>query len=69
MPVEFKRGVCCYKVTREATCINKKTQEETFCIRSEWILDRNIPIFTQDRTYIDKFVFTNNEENDKFTSI
>lgn len=69
MPVEFKRGVCCYKVTREATCINKKTQEETPCIRSEWTLDKDIPIFTQDRAYVDKFVFTNNEENDKSTSI
>lgn len=69
MPVEFKRGVCCYKVTREATCINNKTQEETPCIRSEWVLDKEIPIFTQDRTYIDKFVFTNNEENSKSISI
>lgn len=69
MPVEFKRGVCCYKVAREATCINKKTQEETPCIRSEWILDRNIPIFTQDRSYVDKFVFTNNEEISKSTGI
>lgn len=69
MPVEFKRGVCCYKTTREATCINKKTQEEVPCIRSEWVLDKEIPIFTQDRTYIDKFVFTNNEENSKSISI
>lgn len=69
MPVEFKRGVCCYKVTRDATCINKKTQEETPCIRSEWILDKDIPIFTQDRDYVDKFVYANNEESSKSTSI
>ena len=69
MPVEFKRGVCCYRVTRDATCINKKTQEETPCIRSEWILDKDIPIFTQDRDYVDKFVYTNNEESSKSTSI
>ena len=69
MPVEFKRGVCCYRTTREATCINKKTQEETPCIRSEWVLDKDIPIFTQDRDYVDKFVYANNEESSKSTGI
>ena len=69
MPVEFKRGVCCYRITREATCINKKTQEETPCIRSEWVLDKDIPIFTQDRDYVDKFVYANNEESSKSTGI
>lgn len=69
MPVEFKRGVCCYRITREATCVNKKTQEEMPCIRSEWILDKDIPIFTQDRDYVDKFVYANNEESSKSTVI
>ena len=69
MPAEFKRGVCCYKVTREATCVNKKTQEEMPCVRSEWIIDKDIPIFTQDRDYVDKFVYANNEESSKSTSI
>ena len=69
MPVEFKRGVCCYRITREATCINKKTQEEMPCIRSEWVLDKDIPIFTQDRDYVDKFVYANNEESSKSTVI
>lgn len=69
MPVEFKRGVCCYRITREATCVNKKTQEEIPCIRSEWILDKDIPIFTQDRDYVDKFVYANNEESSKSTVI
>ena len=69
MPVEFKRGVCCYRITREATCVNKKTQEEMPCIRSEWVLDKDIPIFTQDRAYVDKFVYANNEESSKSTVI
>lgn len=33
------------------------------------VLDKDIPIFTQDKIYVDKFVFTNNEENDKSTGI
>lgn len=69
MPVEFKRGVCCYRITREATCVNKKTQEEIPCIRSEWVLDKDIPIFTQDRDYVDKFIYANNEESNKSMSI
>lgn len=69
MPIEFKRGVCCYRITREATCVNKKTQEEMPCIRSEWVLDKDIPIFTQDRDYVDKFVYANNEESSKSTVI
>ena len=57
MPTEFKRGVCCYRDTKEATCINKKTKEEMPCVRSEWVLDKEIPIFTQDREYVEKFVY------------
>ena len=40
MPTEFKRGVCCIR--------NKDTEG-----RSQWILDKEIPIFTQDRDYIE----------------
>ena len=44
MPVAFKRGVCCIKTdvdTGNAT-------------RRRWYIDTNIPIFTQDREYIEK---------------
>lgn len=39
MPVEFKRGVCCFKAP------------------GGWILDTEIPIFTQERDYVDRWVF------------
>lgn len=61
MPTEFKMGVCCYRETKEATCINKKTKEEIPCVRSEWVLDKEIPIFTQDRNYVEKFVYLTEE--------
>lgn len=43
MPTEFKRGVCCYVL---------ETTEGT----AGWVLDKECPIFTQDRNYIEKYV-------------
>lgn len=45
-------------VYKRGSCITKRyyTQQEGV-IRTKWDVDRNIPIFTQDRNYIDKFVF------------
>ena len=54
MPTEFKRGVCCVKATKEDININLETNEETCCTRSAWVLDGEIPIFTQDRDYVER---------------
>lgn len=56
MPTEFKRGTCCYRTEREVVCVDLKTKEETCCIRSSWVLDTNIPVFTQDRDYIEQYI-------------
>jgi len=56
MPVPFKRGVCCYKTVGEDIRIDMKTKEEIRFQRSYWKLDYEIPIFTQDREYIEGFV-------------
>jgi tRNA(His) 5'-end guanylyltransferase len=57
MPAEFKRGVCCYKKQEDIININFQTKEEVRSIRSKWIIDTEIPIFTQDRTFIDQFIY------------
>lgn len=44
MPTEFKRGVCCVK--------EEYSIDET--VRTRWVLDKEIPIFTQDRDYVEK---------------
>ena len=44
MPVEFKRGICCFKTV------------------NGWSLDKDIPIFTQNREYVERFII---EETDK----
>lgn len=45
-PIDQKRG----------RCIVKQNYLKDEFLRSRWIVDRNIPIFTQDRDYIEKFV-------------
>ena len=54
MPTEFKRGVCCVKVTKENVDIDMSTKEVTRTCHSHWVLDKEIPIFTQDRDYVER---------------
>jgi tRNA(His) 5'-end guanylyltransferase len=56
MPIEFKRGVCCIK--KEVPCSDRLIGYKT-----DWVLDKEIPIFTQDRTYVERFVYTENLES------
>lgn len=51
LPTYNKRGCCCTKVEN----INFKNSE-TIYVRSGWEIDDNIPIFTQDRNYVERFV-------------
>lgn len=55
MPVEFKRGVCCYR--KETPCIERKTG-----YKKEWVLDKECPIFTQDRNYVEQHIQTINND-------
>lgn len=54
----FKRGSCCIKVpAMEAFSIDKNGNVvEKEIIRSHWEIDTEIPIFTQDRDYINSLV-------------
>ena len=51
-PTHLKRGSCCIK---KPFVINEGTEQEA--IRSKWVIDMDIPIFTQDKEYINKLVF------------
>ena len=62
MPTEFKRGVCCYKTTKEDIVIDVKTNKEIRLMRSDWIIDKEIPIFTQNRDYIENTFRVRNVE-------
>jgi len=69
-PVPQKRGVCVVKETyevpvsgRDEISAGKFGPMETFTTtRTRWVVDENIPVFTQDRQYIDKFVYPPEEE-------
>lgn len=47
MPIEFKRGVCCVK--KEVPCTDRLIGHKL-----DWVLDKEIPIFTQDRDYVER---------------
>ena len=51
-PTHLKRGSCCIK---KPFVINEGTEQEA--IRSKWVIDMDIPIFTQDKEYINKLIF------------
>ena len=51
-PTTLKRGSCCIKVPVK---INEGTDAET--IRNKWVIDNEIPIFTQDKDYVNKLIF------------
>ena len=60
MPTEFKRGVCCVKQTEQDERVDIK---DGFYPTQKWVLDKEIPIFTQNRSYIDeKFMIGENDE-------
>lgn len=60
-PIPFKRGVCCVKKTFLETLPDQNTVFE----RSRWVVDQEIPIFSQDRDYIERYV--NIDRNNELT--
>lgn len=44
-------------VYKRGSCVTKEQYTENDVTRSRWVVDTNIPIFTQDRNYIDRLVF------------
>ena len=56
LPTEFKRGSCCIK-TEKLVSVEKKDGTVDNVLRSEWIIDHEIPEFKgEGREYIDRFV-------------
>lgn len=52
-PAVYKRGSCCIK---KPFVINEGTDNEA--VRSKWVVDNDIPVFTQDKDYINQLVFS-----------
>lgn len=49
MPTEFKRGVCCIRKTIQNPNVDIT---DGFAPKSKWVIDTEIPIFTQNKEYI-----------------
>lgn len=58
MPTEFKRGVCCIKESYYPESVSgyEDCDIDATSIRTRWVLDKEIPIFTQDRDYVERNV-------------
>ena len=58
MPTEFKRGVCCIKEEYypDAAPGCEDCPIDATSVRTRWVLDKEIPIFTQDREYVERNV-------------
>lgn len=60
-PISQKRGRCIIKTDSLKSGVNPKTGEIFSANRTEWVVDNSIPIFSDDKFYIDKFVFDTKE--------
>jgi tRNA(His) 5'-end guanylyltransferase len=56
MPTEFKRGVCCVKEEYYPDPMPgyEDCEVDAASVRTRWVIDKEIPIFTQDRDYIER---------------
>ena len=57
-PTHLKRGSCCIK-KEELINVEKSTEEGIIFIattRNKWVIDTEIPIFTQNKDYINRLV-------------
>ena len=58
IPVSCQRGVCVVKKpTKVKTQIDMKAMTYMEMTRNRWTVDNNIPLFWEDRKYIDKLIF------------
>ena len=56
-PTDCKRGACCVKILKETEMKDPRDSSKTIAVqRRVWEVDRDIPIFTQDRSYIEKLL-------------
>lgn len=56
-PIDCKRGSCCFKEVVEFETQAPKVPEKTITVsRRRWVIDKEPPVFTQDREYIERWL-------------
>lgn len=57
LPTDCKRGAACYRVERTVEMDIPRNPGETITVqRRQWEIDREIPVFIQDRNFVEKFL-------------
>ena len=56
-PIPQRRGRCIVKKKSMKMAFNPQYKRDVMAERSEWAVDNEIPIFSVDRKYIDRFVY------------
>jgi tRNA(His) 5'-end guanylyltransferase len=64
LPTTQKRGRCIVKVQVEKPAVNRKTGEVITAIRSEWIVDNEVPIFSKNKDYVNRYLEIKNYDDD-----
>jgi tRNA(His) guanylyltransferase len=60
-PTDQKRGRCIVKRTLNKEMTDHLTGQTIIVPRSEWVVDNEIPIFSLDRAYLERFVYPKEE--------
>lgn len=56
-PTDCRRGAACYRVQEQFDIANPRDPEQIIpVVREYWKIDREIPVFTQDRMFIEKHI-------------
>ena len=58
LPIEYKRGSCCFKVEekRDYNVIGTKVLDTITTVRNKWIIDKEPPDFVKSREYIEQWI-------------
>lgn len=56
-PTDCKRGTCCYRISENTTMIDPRDKGKLIDVsRNIWVIDNEIPIFTKDRDFIERWL-------------
>lgn len=56
-PIDCKRGACCWRVEESVPMTDPRNPENKINVtRRRWRIDREPPVFTQDRNYVERWL-------------
>ena len=56
-PTDCKRGAACYRIEKAETIQDPRNHEKLITVnRRPWVIDCNIPVFSQDREFVERWL-------------